>query len=56
MELVLLRFKGEISVCAARPDPTRPHDAFEKLLSLERVDRFTSGLVCSMSQFNKFRV
>ena len=39
-----------------RPDPTRPHDAFEKLISLERVDRFTSGLLCSMSPFNKFRI
>ena len=34
----VLWFKGEISVCAARPDPTRPHHAFEKLISLERVD------------------
>ena len=49
-------FKGEISVCAAQPDPTRPHHAFEKLISLERVDRFTSGLLCSMSPFNKFRI
>ena len=32
-----------------RPDPTRPHDAFEKLIPLDRVDRFTSGLLCSMS-------
>ena len=60
-ERVLLWFKGEISVCAAqpdptRPDPTRPHHAFEKLISLERVDRFTSGLLCSMSPFNKFRI
>ena len=55
-ERVLLWFKGEISVCAAQPDPTRPHDAFEKLISLERVDRFTSGLLCSMSPFNKFRI
>ena len=39
-----------------RPNPTRPHDAFEKLISLERVDRFTSGLLCSMSPFNKFRI
>ena len=39
-----------------RPDPTRPHHAFEKLISLERVDRFTSGLLCSMSPFNKFRI
>ena len=39
-----------------QPDPTRPHDAFEKLISLERVDRFTSGLLCSMSPFNKFRI
>ena len=39
-----------------RPDPTRPHDAFEKLISLERVDRFTSCLLCSMSPFNKFRI
>ena len=55
------RVKGEISVCAAQPDPTqpdqtRPHHAFEKLISLERVDRFTSGLLCSMSPFNKFRI
>ena len=28
-----------------RPNPTRPHHAFEKLISLERVDRFTSGLL-----------
>ena len=60
-ERVLLWFKGEISVCASRPDPTRPdptrpHDAFERLISLERVDRFTSGLLCSMSPFNKFRI
>ena len=40
----------------ARPDPTRHHDAFEKLISLERVDRFTSGLLCSMSPFKKFRI
>ena len=39
-----------------QPDPTRPHDAFEKLVSLELVDRFTSGLLCSMSPFNKFRI
>ena len=39
-----------------RPDPTRPHDVFEKLISLERADRFTSGLLCSMSPFNKFRM
>ena len=39
-----------------RPDPTRPHHAFERLISLERVDRFTSGLLCSMSPFNKFRI
>ena len=39
-----------------RPDPTRPHHAFEKLISLERVGRFTSGLLCSMSPFNKFRI
>ena len=39
-----------------RPNPTRPRDAFEKLISLERVDRFTSGLLCSMSPFNKFRI
>ena len=39
-----------------RPNPTRPHHAFEKLISLERVDRFTSGLLCSMSPFNKFRI
>ena len=32
-----------------RPNPTRPHDAFEKLISLERVDGFASGLLCSMS-------
>ena len=56
-ERVLLWFKGEISVCAAHPDPTQPdptetHHAFEKLISLERVDRFTSGLLCSMSPFN----
>ena len=60
-ERFLLQFKGEISVCAAQPDPTqpdptRPHHAFEKLISLERVDRFTSGLLCSMSPFNKFRI
>ena len=36
--------------------PTRPRDAFEKLISLERVDRFTSGLLCSMSPFNKFHI
>ena len=29
----------------SQPNPTRPHDAFEKLISLERVDRFTSGLL-----------
>ena len=29
-----------------QPDPIRPRDAFEKLISLERVDRFTSGLLC----------
>ena len=40
----------------ARPNPTRPHHAFEKLISLERVDRFTSGLLCSMSPFNKFHI
>ena len=45
----------------ARPDPTQPNptrtrDAFEKLISLERVDRFTSGLLCSMSAFNKFHI
>ena len=39
-----------------QPDPTRPHHAFEKLISLERVDWFTSGLLCSMSPFNKFRI
>ena len=39
-----------------RPNPTRPHHAFEKLISLERVDRFTSGLLCSISPFNKFRI
>ena len=39
-----------------RPNPTRSHDAFERLISLERVDRFTSGLLCSMSPFNKFRI
>ena len=53
------KVKGEISVCAAQPtqpDPTRPHHAFEKLISLERVDRFTSGLLCSMLPFNKFRI
>ena len=70
-ERVLLWFKGEISECAAQPDPTRPdatrpnptqpdptrpHHAFEKLISLERVDRFTSGLLCSMSPFNKFHI
>ena len=55
-ERVLLWFKGEISVCATRPDPTRTHDAFEKLISLELVDRFTSGLLCSMSPFNKFGI
>ena len=65
-ERVLLWFKAEISVCAARPDPTRPdptrpnptrpHHAFEKLISLEHVDRFTSGLLCSMSPFNKFHI
>ena len=60
-ERILLWFKGEVSVCASRLDPTRPDltcpcDAFEKLVSLERVDRFTSGLLCSMSRFNKFRV
>ena len=60
-ERVLLWFKGEIS--DARPDSTRPnatrpngHHPFEKLISLERVDRFTSGLLCSMSPFNKFRI
>ena len=37
-----------------RPDPTRPRDTFDKLISLERVHRFTSGLLCSMLQFNKF--
>ena len=47
-----LREKSEY----ARPDRTRPHHAFEKLISLERVDRFTSGLLCSMSPFNKFRI
>ena len=38
----------------SRPDPTRPRDAFEKLISLEQVDQFTSGLLCSMSLFNTF--
>ena len=33
--------------------PTRPRDAFERLISRERVDRFTSGLLCSMSPFKK---
>ena len=55
-ERVLLWFKGEISVCAAQPGPARPCDTFDKLKSLERVDRFTSGLLCSMSPFNKFRI
>ena len=31
-------------------------DVSEKLISLERVDRFTSDLLCSMSPFNKFRI
>ena len=52
----LLWFKGEIWVCADRPNPTRPNDAFEKLISLELDDRITSGLLCSMSPFNKFRI
>ena len=39
-----------------QPDPTRPRDAFERLVSPERVDRFTGGLLCSMSPFNKFRI
>ena len=39
-----------------RPDPTRTHDAFEKLISLEGVNRFASGLLSSMSPFNKFRI
>ena len=39
-----------------QPNPTRPRDAFEKLIALERIDRFTSSLLCSMSPFNKFRI
>ena len=43
----------------ARPNPTRPDPVtlLKSLpISLERVDRFTSGLLCSMSSFNKFRI